>query len=461
MSEQTQDLIWNACGAVGEIQLDVALPGLMDFSKTCDLPFAIVGRHPDVDLVLADEQVSRRHAYLQLIGGRLFCADLSSRTGIQWDNGQTGSGWLDANRTAQIGPYCLRLAEHAPLNGSIAEADFNPVAVGGLDPSRFSDVILDFFKKSKKVLTWRLDRVLTLVGRSSRCKVRILDASVSPWHCSLLYTPEGVWVIDLGGPGGIKLNGQRVRWGRLDDGDELQIGQYLVRVRHEDRATGGGDDLGGPAEAEAAHTDETPVPQAPEEDQEEAAASAEAVETEEPAADAEWPPEDVTSSEPELEVPEPQLEAPEPELEASEEELAAAASEPMMESIAAQKEREEAAAPPPPVVFAPPPTPAPAKAPAPARAGNVFSQVMLILGLVVFSFGFGIIAARWAPFLRQKPAWMLIAGVVLMLVAYGTVLVRWLKQNLPTRTPVPPAAKGSAGGIRGRQKSPATAGRRA
>ena len=79
--------------------------------------------------------------------------------------------------------------------------------------------------------SWKLSRVLTLLGRTTECRLRFLDPEISKFHCSLLRTPLGVWVVDLLGRTGIRLNGQPIRWARLENGDELQVGRHLIRVR--------------------------------------------------------------------------------------------------------------------------------------------------------------------------------------------------------------------------------------
>jgi pSer/pThr/pTyr-binding forkhead associated (FHA) protein len=45
-------------------------------------PFALIGRSAQAGLLLDDPSVSQRHAYLQVVGGRIFCLDLNSRTGL-------------------------------------------------------------------------------------------------------------------------------------------------------------------------------------------------------------------------------------------------------------------------------------------------------------------------------------------------------------------------------------------
>jgi predicted component of type VI protein secretion system len=78
---------------------------------------------------------------------------------------------------------------------------------------------------------WQMPSVLALVGRrAGRWGLSLPDADLSSFHCTLLRTPIGAWIIDLLGQGGSLLNGRRVRWGRLDDGDELQIGRYRFTV---------------------------------------------------------------------------------------------------------------------------------------------------------------------------------------------------------------------------------------
>lgn len=47
---------------------------------------AIIGRSVDVDLVLLDPRVSRRHCQIEEAGGRFFMRDLESTNGV-WING--------------------------------------------------------------------------------------------------------------------------------------------------------------------------------------------------------------------------------------------------------------------------------------------------------------------------------------------------------------------------------------
>lgn len=74
------------------------------------LPFVIIGRDQDQGPRLDAPEVSRRHALLQMIGGRLRVIDLQSRTGVVWESpaeAPEGDLFLDPGQAIRIGPYRL------------------------------------------------------------------------------------------------------------------------------------------------------------------------------------------------------------------------------------------------------------------------------------------------------------------------------------------------------------------
>lgn len=231
MTAPSLDLFLQACQAAGPLELQVSRAGQSDPRPfTAGLPFALVGRDPSNDLALDDPLVSQRHVYVQLIGGRAFCVDLGSRTGIRCDGRPGSSGWLDAGQVLSIGPYSLRFTGPTPAGPAPAG---NPLETRSAEQHLLPGAVLEFVNGMTRQSRWRLSRVLTLTGRAPGCKLQLADNSVSRFHCALLGTPEGVWVIDLLGRDGTWVNGQRVRWARLEDGDRLQVGRFVVRLLYE------------------------------------------------------------------------------------------------------------------------------------------------------------------------------------------------------------------------------------
>ncbi|MBX3440834.1 MAG: FHA domain-containing protein [Planctomyces sp.] len=196
-------------------------------------PYAIIGRARDCDVVLPQDGVGFRHAYLQVIGGRLACIDLLSGRGIQWDGPQFG-GWVSAAHRFRIGDAWLQVFD----DGWIADAElpppteFKPRAEQRMEYGALPHVDLELLNSSAQGTMWPINRVITLVGRDERCRITCADENISRVHCSLLLLPTGLWVIDLLGKGGVRVNGEPVRCNLLSPDAEFEIGRYRLRARY-------------------------------------------------------------------------------------------------------------------------------------------------------------------------------------------------------------------------------------
>src|SRR5689334_6153947 len=105
------DRFLQACGASGPLRLSVECA--VSASVECrafDTPYIVIGGDRQADLVLEHKDVCTRHAYLQLIGGRLHGVDLESRTSIALVGKLQRAGWVEPEQSVRIGPYRIRLA---------------------------------------------------------------------------------------------------------------------------------------------------------------------------------------------------------------------------------------------------------------------------------------------------------------------------------------------------------------
>jgi pSer/pThr/pTyr-binding forkhead associated (FHA) protein len=73
-----------------------------------------------------------------------------------------------------------------------------------------------------------LSREWTRIGRSLAADVRFDDATVSRRHALIANEEAGVRVLDDRSLNGIQVNGRRVEWSPLNDGDELVIGRHAL-----------------------------------------------------------------------------------------------------------------------------------------------------------------------------------------------------------------------------------------
>ncbi|MFL5893894.1 MAG: FHA domain-containing protein [Thermoleophilaceae bacterium] len=74
----------------------------------------------------------------------------------------------------------------------------------------------------------------TRVGRSLSAHIRFDDPTVSRRHALIHRDPTGARILDDRSLNGVFLNGERVDWRELEDGDEIAIGAfhlYFIRVR--------------------------------------------------------------------------------------------------------------------------------------------------------------------------------------------------------------------------------------
>ena len=234
MVDHIMNSLLEGCGATGPLILGVEEPGTSGVSwRVFEQPFVIVGRDSGSDLVLQDPELSRRHAYIQMIAGRPFCVDLQSRTGTHWGDEPGLWGWVDPDAGIKVGPFRIRSRDGTPgvrPSGGTRDS-IMPVPVSrSFDQGELVEVILKIAGRTSGPSTWRASRALILIGASQACKVRLFGGGVASIHAAILRTPAGAFAIDLLGPGGILVNGRRVRCARLGQDDELLVGGHEIQV---------------------------------------------------------------------------------------------------------------------------------------------------------------------------------------------------------------------------------------
>ncbi len=87
-----------------------------------------------------------------------------------------------------------------------------------------------------------LSREWTRIGRSLAADVRFDDPTVSRRHALIVRQADGVRVLDDRSLNGVFVNGDRVEWQELHDGDEIVVGRYrlhFLRVTAVESATSG------------------------------------------------------------------------------------------------------------------------------------------------------------------------------------------------------------------------------
>jgi pSer/pThr/pTyr-binding forkhead associated (FHA) protein len=77
-----------------------------------------------------------------------------------------------------------------------------------------------------------LQKEWTRIGRSLAADIRFDDPTVSRRHALIVRQADGVRVLDDRSLNGVFVNGERVEWRALVDGDEIVVGRYRLQYLH-------------------------------------------------------------------------------------------------------------------------------------------------------------------------------------------------------------------------------------
>ncbi len=232
MDRETEfDAFRDQCGPPSRLVIQIEGPGSEGGEvHEFDQPFVVIGRSPKADLVLRHPQVGLRHAYFQVLDGRLFVVDLHSPTGTWLDDWPIAATWLAPGRDLKIGPW--RVRQLGPEGG--AGADWVPDdPMASLGESQTARPGLGLLERigPDGVRTWGVRPILTMVGRAWTCRVAIADRGLARHQFALLRMRDRPWVVDLLNRGGLQVNGLSVRAAALEEGDQVSCGRLVLTVR--------------------------------------------------------------------------------------------------------------------------------------------------------------------------------------------------------------------------------------
>jgi len=84
------------------------------------------------------------------------------------------------------------------------------------------------YEEDGEAVVHELTREWTRIGRSLAADVRFDDPTVSRRHALVVRQPDGVRVLDDRSLNGVFVNGERIEWHPLRDGDELVVGRHRL-----------------------------------------------------------------------------------------------------------------------------------------------------------------------------------------------------------------------------------------
>jgi len=99
---------------------------------------------------------------------------------------------------------------------------------GGPVPGGTSICVLRGFYEGLQV---PVDRDWLVIGRGRGADVILAEPTISRAHAAIGFEEDGFFVQDLGSTNGTLVNGTREEKRALEDGDEIQMGKLILRVK--------------------------------------------------------------------------------------------------------------------------------------------------------------------------------------------------------------------------------------
>jgi len=116
------------------------------------------------------------------------------------------------------------LTEEEPAAAAAAQPEWVAETRSGLTvPGKY----LAYEDAGRRVVA-PVSREWTRIGRSLSADIRFDDATVSRRHALVVSQADGVRVLDDRSLNGVYVNGERVDWAPLADGDEIAIGRHTI-----------------------------------------------------------------------------------------------------------------------------------------------------------------------------------------------------------------------------------------
>lgn len=190
-------------------------------------PYAIIGRNSSCDISLNHEDVSKQHAYLQVLDGKLFCIDQGSRHGIFWKDTPQLYGWVLPGQPIEIGPFQITLEQPVGLEDSSKNLRNTAPFFAKYSPKVASNAILEINGNKQ----FDLRHQLALIGRCKHCNIILDTGEISPIHASIVRTMDGKYwlVVPIGIK--VKVNHKRCVSMELHDEDVITIGNHTLTFK--------------------------------------------------------------------------------------------------------------------------------------------------------------------------------------------------------------------------------------
>ncbi len=229
--------------------------GIQGMNFTLDKEFNFIGRLEKNEVSIPLEGISDRHALIFQKEGIFYCVDLASRLGTRINdreasgtteirNGDTIA--FDKQVFAVVDPEARgtiisderRAASQKTAGGSPKPADTTRTMVVDRDEVAGAHLTIEFGPEQGRRIPLSRDRKTSIARKEINENTAVIDhPSISrSGHCVVYYDRDTWRIADSGSTNGVTVNGSPVANAELANGDEIELGQVVLRFNE---GTGG------------------------------------------------------------------------------------------------------------------------------------------------------------------------------------------------------------------------------
>lgn len=186
----------------------------------------VIGRGLDADLILDNLSVSRAHATVERVGGKVEIYDNGSANGMLYNGQAASSAVLKPGDEVVIGKYTLEYTTRAAAT-SVSTAPQAPSASalqGTVMVGDHSGIAELEYAGMKHPLT----AMFFVVGSGERTALQLDDPNVAASHMEIQRRPDGYYVKALAQGAPVAINGTPVSEAQLRHGDVISLGEHQM-----------------------------------------------------------------------------------------------------------------------------------------------------------------------------------------------------------------------------------------
>jgi pSer/pThr/pTyr-binding forkhead associated (FHA) protein/NADPH-dependent 2,4-dienoyl-CoA reductase/sulfur reductase-like enzyme len=182
-----------------------------------------IGRMPENDLVLGDQDVSGRHAQIRLDASGFLLEDLKSRNGTYLNGARVSAPvHLTSGALIKIGGTQIQFVTGTPVENLRMTSAGLPEAPEA-PPALPSDPVWGYLQVNGRDMP--LQMTSPNIGRDAKTDIVLNDPAISYIHAQLVRQGNDTYLRDLGSRNGTFVNGERISIPhRLENGDVIQMG---------------------------------------------------------------------------------------------------------------------------------------------------------------------------------------------------------------------------------------------